>query len=453
MGTQPAEPLDDVLLSLTVINALEVAAARRDGRPLGTLDILLGILGIDLTWGWESVQIEASFVTQDDVERFADPQPQAKGHWHNVPLTTTATRALQTAAAIADRYKLEPMPGGALALGLLADPRSAASLALLANTSISHQRLLVLIQENVLDTSLEGLDLAGGAGDGARSGARFVSSGIPGKGPGQPREAVDVGTAALARAQEIEGSESPGSLALLAAAIDLNADPDLADLLDSMLIDRDDLAGFARKRRSEDASAEEVVQSAAERYGDSLDPAGLIAAAAQRDSPRLRSALSIPRLPPRELAAQVAEWRRRRADKGATTTLHLVVSVLHLLGSIATSILLVLSVLGSGEWWWLALLYPVWSGYPKEGLWFGAAVAVVLGVLVGPVVAAAQAVTVLLEIAQATIERDLLWAGTGIRISIRQQRHVVCRLLNARGRRVQKSRQLARLMIAAWFSR
>jgi len=112
MGTQPAEPLDDVLLSLTVINALEVAAARRGGRPLGTLDILLGILGIDLTWGWESVQIEASFVTQDDVERFADPQPQAKGHWHNVPLTTTATRALQTAAAIADRYKLEPMPGG-----------------------------------------------------------------------------------------------------------------------------------------------------------------------------------------------------------------------------------------------------------------------------------------------------------------------------------------------------
>lgn len=310
-----------------------------------------------------------------------------------------------------------------------------------------------MIQENVLDTNLEGLDLAGGAGDGARSGARFVSSVIPGKGPGQPREVVDVGTAALARAQEIEGSESPGSLALLAAAIDLNADPDLADLLDSMLIDRDDLAGFARKRRSEDASAEEVVQSAAERYGDSLDPAGLIAAAAQRDSPRLRSALSIPRLPPRELAAQVAEWRRRRADKGATTTLHLVVSVLHLLGSIATSILLVLSVLGSGEWWWLALLYPVWSGYPKEGPWFGAAVGVVLGVLVGPVVAAAQAVTVLLEIAQATIERDLLWAGTGIRISIRQQRHVVSRLLNARGRRVQKSRQLARLMIAARFSR
>jgi hypothetical protein len=445
MTTQPVEPLDDALLSLTVVNALEIAAARRDGRPMGTLDILLGILSVDLTWGWESVQIEASFVTQDDVGRFTDPQPQPDGNWHNVPLTATATEALRTAAKVTSQYKLLPMPGGALALGLLADPGSAASAALLANASVSHDRLLTLIQENVLDTTLDGLDLAG-------DGARKRAFGPPAWSKGRSADSGDVGAAALARAREIEGSDSPGSLALLAAAIDLNEDLDLANLLDSMVLDRDDLAQFAAGLKEEDASAAEVVETAAERYGEGLDLAGLIAVAALQDSPRLRRALSISRLPARELAAQVAEWRQRRDGKRLTTGRLMVVSVLGMLGSIATTVLLVLSVFGSGEWWWLLLLFGVWSGYPKEGPWVGAAVALLL-LLVGPAVAAAQAVTVLLEIAQATIERDLLWAGTGVRISIRQQRHVVARLLTPRARRMQMLRQFGRIQIAAWRER
>jgi hypothetical protein len=446
MTTQPVEPLDDALLSLTVVNALEIAAARRDGRPMGTLDILLGILSVDLTWGWESVQIEASFVTQDDVERFADPQSQPDGHWHNVPLSATATKALQTAAEVTSQYKLLPMPGGALALGLLADPRSAASAALLANTSTSHERLLTSIQENVLDTTLEGLDLA------VEAGGRKEAFGPSAWSTGRTGASGDVGGAALALAREIEGSESPGSLALLAAAIDLNEDLDLAGLLASMLLDGEELAQLARRLEDEDAGAAEVVEAAAERYGDGLDPAGLIAVAALRDSPRVHRALSISRLPPRELAAQVAEWRRRRDGTRLTTGRLMVVSVLSMLGSVATTVLLVLSVLGSGEWWWLLLLFGVWSGYPKEGPWFGAALAALL-VLVGPTVAAAQAVTVLLEIAQATIERDLLWTGTGVRISIRQQRHVVARLLTPRARRMQMLRQFGRVQVAAWLGR
>jgi hypothetical protein len=446
MTAQPVEPLDDSLLSLTVINALEIAAARRDGRPMGTLDILLGILGVDLTWGWESVQIEASFVTQDDVERFADPRPQADGHWHNVPLSATATQALRTAAAIASQYKLAPMPGGALALGLLADPRSAASAALLAHSSIGHERLLGLIQENVLDTSLEGLDL--GAGAGAPREAARAPEGMARRGAG-----TDVGAAALARAREIEGRESPGSLALLAAAVELDEDLDLADLLGSMLLDGDELAQLARQLEDEDAAAAEVVEAAAERYGEQLDPAGLIAATALRDSPRLRRALSISRLSPRELAAQVAEWRQRRDGKQLTTGRLMVVAVLGMLGSIATSVLLVLSVLGSGDWWWLLFLFGIWSGYPKEGPLVGTAVAVLLGLLVDPAVAAAQAVTVLLEIAQAGMERNLLWVGTGVRISIRQQRHVVARLLSPRGRRLQMMRQFGRVQVATWLGR
>src|SRR5215213_7620933 len=421
MTAHSGEPLDDALLSLTAINALEIAASRRDGRPMGTLDILLAVLSVDLTWGWESVQVEAGFVTEEDMARFTDPEPQAGGTWHDVPLTATATEALAAAARLATHYKLTPLPGGALVLGLLADSRSAASKALLSAGSVSHPQLLALIQENVLDTSLADLDL--GVPDRA----------VPAQ-PGPSKATKPLGSenlpaAGVARARVVEGREEPGSVALLTAAIDLSDDLDLIHLLASMLIDRDELAQLSRELKEEDVPAVEVVEEATRRFGVGLDPAGLIVASTLPGSPRMRRALREAGLPPKELAAQVAEWRAREEGGRAVSGSLLVVGAVSIFASIAASVLLVLSVLGSGAWWQLLLLFGVWSGYPKEGPWVGGAIALLLLLLVNPVTAAAQAVGVGLEIAQAWIERNLLWVRTGIRISIRQQRHVVARLL------------------------
>jgi hypothetical protein len=87
------------------------------------------------------------------------------------------------------------------------------------------------------------------------------------------------------------------------------------------------------------------------------------------------------------------------------------------------------------------LLIPVWFGYPQEGPVFGSVVAVVLAVLVSPLVAGAQALSVLCEIAQADAERFARWARTGVRLTLREQRHVTMRLINERGRTMRQLRQ------------
>lgn len=424
---ESVEPLDDALLSLTVVNALEVAAARRDGRPLGTLDVLLGILGIDLTWGWESVQIEASFVSADDLTRYEDPEPEARGAWHNVPLTGTATRALSKASRIAETYKLLPMPGGALALGLLADKSSAASQAMLADASIGHADLLALIQENVLDTRLDGLDLSA-------------------SGPPSPIAEKSLADRALAMAGRLDRGPGAGSLALLPAAIELNEDADLADLLASMLLYTDDLKeALGQLSSHEDAPARAVIERARERDGEDPDAASLIVAAALVGSPRLTKALAERGLSPDELAAQVAEWRLRRASGRRSSRGVLVASTLSVFGSIVASILLLFAVSDSGAWWQLVFLLPIWSGYPQEGPLVGLGVAAMLALFTAPAVAAAQLASVLVEVVQAKLERDELWARTAVRPSLREQRHVVARLLTRRARRMQTVRQFARL--------
>lgn len=154
------QPLHDVPLATTVVAALGLAAARGDRQPLGTFDLLLAIVDTDSTGAWDAVQLHASYVALADAARFPDPDADCSGAWAGVSLTGTATRALATAARIAGEFSMLPLPGGVLALGLLADPASGASRALLAEAEIDHDALLEIVQDDVLDVHLEGLDLA-----------------------------------------------------------------------------------------------------------------------------------------------------------------------------------------------------------------------------------------------------------------------------------------------------
>jgi Protein kinase domain len=153
-----ADPLAEVLLTTTTVGALELAAARRHDRPLGTLDILFGLIGIDIVADWELVQLRTSFVTPADALRFPDPEPDALGQWRNVLLTTTAFEALSTAGRLAASYRMFPLPPGILALAIVWRADSGASRALLEESDISHADLLQLLQDEVLGTSLQGLD-------------------------------------------------------------------------------------------------------------------------------------------------------------------------------------------------------------------------------------------------------------------------------------------------------
>jgi hypothetical protein len=139
-------------------DALELAAATRSGRPLGTLTILEAIIATDAGGRWEAVQLQTTFITTDGEEH--DPGEAASSHkWGDVFLTMAAAAAFRDAEAIANAFGLRPIPPGVLALGLLSRSDTAAARALLAGDSTTHEHLLVLVQDHVLGTRLEGLEL------------------------------------------------------------------------------------------------------------------------------------------------------------------------------------------------------------------------------------------------------------------------------------------------------
>jgi hypothetical protein len=456
--SKSSEPLKGQSLALPVVNALEIAASRCDGRAMGTLDILLGALSVDDSGMWEPVQLSATFVGADDLTRFEDPAAGTRGAWGDTPLTETATLALGKAVRIAAEYELQPLPPGALALGLLSDPSSAASRALLEESAVSHVGLIDLIQDELLGARLDDLDLSEGPiskpGRTARiaellQGAASKSAlSADARWPGSGSALIE---RVLKRAQAIEASVDPSSFALLLASLEASQDPDLTDLLASMLLNPTELGEmWASLEALEDVPATDVIQRAIERYGDDLDSAALIVSVTLPPTPRVNAALAARALTPAEVAAQLSEWRLRRDSEPAVGARVFTMSIFTMLTSLATSILLVVSIAESDGWWnwWkLVLLLLAWWGYPKEGPAAGVAIAVVLAVLTKPIVGVAQAVGILAELGLARAERDARWARTGVRLSLREQRHVTARGLNSMGRRVRMFRQAIRLAL------
>jgi tRNA A-37 threonylcarbamoyl transferase component Bud32 len=156
-GASARDPFDHSLLTIEAHGAMEVAAARRGNRPLGTCDILAAIVAMDAAGSWQTVLLRTMFVTFDDALAFPDADAQPAGSWHNVPLTGDAAAALRVAARIATDFDLRPMPPGVLALGLVWSPRAGATRALLGGAEVDHRGLIDLLQTELLDVRLEGL--------------------------------------------------------------------------------------------------------------------------------------------------------------------------------------------------------------------------------------------------------------------------------------------------------
>jgi hypothetical protein len=151
------EPLSDLVLTDTVLSALEIAASKREGQPLATFDVLAALITVDPIGEWEWVQLQATPIVEEEAPRFRDPNSAPAGRWHNVPLTADATHALVIAKRIAHAYRFVPVPPGVLALGLVWEPDSGATVALLDQSQLRHEQLLELLQEALLDGKLEGL--------------------------------------------------------------------------------------------------------------------------------------------------------------------------------------------------------------------------------------------------------------------------------------------------------
>jgi hypothetical protein len=146
------EPLLDAELTSVVSDALIVAASlAAPGRPLDTRLMLHALMTMDArNTAWERIcrdYADAATVLGTAAD---DPDPASGGTWNLVQLTATATVALHTAVRIADQYNLWPLPPGVLALGLVANSRSAAARALRVRGGADHRDLIAVIQEDLL---------------------------------------------------------------------------------------------------------------------------------------------------------------------------------------------------------------------------------------------------------------------------------------------------------------
>ncbi|HVQ60410.1 MAG TPA: hypothetical protein VMS60_16045 [Solirubrobacterales bacterium] len=248
----------------------------------------------------------------------------------------------------------------------------------------------------------------------------------------------------LTRARQLGDAEDPPSLALLVACVELAPADGLGELLETMLLDPRALRLlYSELSELEDLPASTAVRRARSRTDLELGLDDLVIGVALLASPRTVAALRRRGLGPPELAAQVAEWRLRAEGLDGPRSRVAATSTAAFTFTLATTLLLGLHVFGGGSWWQLALVVPIWWGYPREGPLVGCGVALLLAWLTAPAIGAVAAAGVLVEVAEADAERLATWAETGIRLRIREQRHVRQRLLSASGRRLRRLRQTA----------
>lgn len=132
---------------------LNAALLRRLGKGLDTCTVLLAVTKVHASGRWDriwqhSAQTPEEMASQERV--IPDPTDHPRESWNGLLLTATCASALRAAARASDQRNA-PIGQGTLVLGLVSDPASAAARALGVGISITHEELLRLIEDDLLD--------------------------------------------------------------------------------------------------------------------------------------------------------------------------------------------------------------------------------------------------------------------------------------------------------------
>ncbi|WP_051466237.1 CHAT domain-containing protein [Pseudofrankia saprophytica] len=148
----PAEidVLDDVPLTPTVEDALALAAAERlSNQPIDTAMLLAALSRMDVVGEWDRLRLHTRAPVDLPGLGLSDQDADPGGRWKGVPLSGTLVAAIRTAERQAGEAGLLPVPVGLLAVGLVADDRSAAARGLLAEGDLDHPALIALLAETL----------------------------------------------------------------------------------------------------------------------------------------------------------------------------------------------------------------------------------------------------------------------------------------------------------------
>lgn len=137
----------------TVAAALRQAGHEASPDPVDTRLLMAMLMRLDLSGSWERVRLRCGDFDAIAAAPVSDPPSRGGRRWEEVPLTDACAVALDTAARLAHRHRMWPLPVGLVAVALLADPAAGAARALGAERAA----VLDILQADVLGVTLDGL--------------------------------------------------------------------------------------------------------------------------------------------------------------------------------------------------------------------------------------------------------------------------------------------------------
>ncbi len=161
-GESAVDPLGGVGVADVVATAIHSALnSCIEKELLGTCAILLSLMEADAASNWNRINLYFP-PRLGEAKRglFPDPPLGTGGQLKGTSLTVSGARALRTAARISLQFNLSPMPAGVLLLGLVANLDSGACRALGIVNASEQDEMIRLIQEDLLQVHLGGLNLS-----------------------------------------------------------------------------------------------------------------------------------------------------------------------------------------------------------------------------------------------------------------------------------------------------
>ena len=331
-----------------------------------------------------------------DVEPPVLPAPP-DARWEGRALSPAMSAMCQLLREMADRYDMQPVPPGALALALVCEPTSAVAKALITGGATADE-LIAIVQEELLSTSLDGF-------------ADWVAHRIRDR-DGGIADADHTRRQALRHAEQVARRDNrrPDDLDLLLGLASVLDDGNLA--FASMIANVPaDAVGQVRTLGSR--SMREVL--ATEASSGVSDTWQLTSACVSSPSRACAAMLQVAGLTGPGVAADALVAREKQAGRTERMSRRMAITLtLKAAVMLAAPTLVVTQVLSTGHWWGLLLVVPVMACPPFAPLATTLVVAVVAYVLVAPLNAALSLVLAGLGVLDGRFQRRRLMARVGV---------------------------------------